>query len=189
MTNPTNALVYFPMLQTDRLILRQLTMEDIDFVFEHFHDPNVTQYLMDEPPVADYAQAQAIIEFYQAPEGKMHNRWGIVRRADNRLIGTCGYHKWMPAYFHAEIGYDLSPDCWGQGYMSEAMRAAIQNGFERMGLKRIGAVVYIHNDRSIKLLQKLGFKQEGLLRDYHCLNGIFYDHYLFSLLRREWEGK
>jgi len=148
MTNPTNALVYFPMLQTDRLILRQLTMEDIDFVFEHFHDPNVTQYLLDEPPLADYAQAQAIIEYYQAPEGKMHNRWGIVRKADNRLIGTCGYHKWMTTYFHAEIGYDLSPDCWGQGYMSEAMRAAIQNGFERMGLNRIGAVVYIHNDRS-----------------------------------------
>jgi len=143
---------------------------------------------MDEPPVADHAQAQAIIDFYLEPEGKTHNRWGIVRRADNRLIGTCGYHKWEKAYFRAEIGYDLSPDCWGQGYMSEALRAVIRHGFERMELNRIDALVYIHNARSIQLLQRLGFKQEGLLRDYFCLDGIFFDHFLFALLRREGGG-
>ena len=143
---------------------------------------------MDEPPVADYVQAQAIIDFYLEPEGRTHNRWGIVQRADSRLIGTCGYHKWEKAYFRAEIGYDLSPDCWGQGYMTEALRAVMRHGFERMGLNRIDALVYIKNDRSIQLLQRLGFKQEGLLRDYICLDGIFFDHFLFALLRREWEG-
>ena len=188
MTDTTHAPAYFPTLQTDRLILRQLTMEDVDFVFQHFHDPQVAQYLMDEPPVADHAQAQAIIDFYLEPEGKTHNRWGIVRRADNRLIGTCGYHKWEKAYFRAEIGYDLSPDCWGHGYMSEALRAVIRHGFERMELNRIDALVYIHNARSIQLLQRLGFKQEGLLRDYFCLDGIFFDHFLFALLRREGGG-
>ena len=176
---------HFPTLQTDRLTLRQLTMEDIEFIFQHFHDPRVTQYLMDEPPVADYAQAQAIIDFYLEPEGKTHNRWGIVRKGDQRLIGTCGYHKWVKAHCRAEIGYDLAPDCWGQGYMTEALRAAIQHGFEHMGLNRIDALVYTHNDRSIRLLQRLGFRHEGLLRDYFCLDGVFYDHDLFALLRRE----
>lgn len=188
MTVTANTPVDFPALQTDRLILRPLAMEDVDFVFRHFHDPQVTQYLMDEPPVADLAQAQAIIDFYLEPEGKTHHRWGIVRRADNQLIGTVGYHKWEKAYFRTEIGYDLSPDCWGQGYMTEALRAVIRHGFERMELNRIDALVYIHNDRSSQLLQRLGFRQEGLLRDYFCLNGIFFDHYLFALLRREWEG-
>jgi [ribosomal protein S5]-alanine N-acetyltransferase len=188
MTVIANTPADFSALQTDRLILRPLAMEDVDFVFQHFHDPQVVQYLMDEPPVADYAQAQAIIDFYLEPEGKTHNRWGIVRRADNRLIGTCGYHKWEKAYFRAEIGYDLSPDCWGQGYMTEALRSVIRHGFERMGLNRIDALVYIHNDRSIQLLQRLGFRQEGLLRDYFCLDGIFFDHFLFALLRREWGG-
>jgi ribosomal-protein-alanine N-acetyltransferase len=188
MTDTTHAPAYFPALKTDRLILRQLTMEDVEFVFQHFHDPQVVQYLMDEPPVADYAQAQAIIDFYLEPEGKTQNRWGIVRRADNRLIGTCGYHKWEKAHFRAEIGYDLSPDCWGQGYMTEALRSVLRHGFGRMGLNRIDALVYIHNDRSIQLLQRLGFRQEGLLRDYFCLDGIFFDHFLFALLRREWGG-
>jgi ribosomal-protein-alanine N-acetyltransferase len=188
MTDTTNNHAYFPALQTNRLVLRSLTMEDADFILQHFRDPSVTQYLMDEPPVADYAQAQAIISFYLEPEGKTHNRWGIVRRVDNRLIGTCGYHKWMKAYFRAEIGYDLSPDCWGQGYMAEALQAMIRNGFERMELNRVDALVYVGNSRSLQLLRKLGFKQEGLLRDYFCLDGKFYDHYLFALLRREWEG-
>ena len=188
MTNTTSTPTYFPTLQTDRLILRQLTMEDVDFVFQHFSDPRVTQYLMDEPPVADYAQARAIIDFYLEPEGKTHNRWGIVRRADDRLIGTCGYHKWVKAHCRAEIGYDLSPDCWGQGYMTEALRVAIRNGFERMGLNRIDALVYVDNVPSVRLLQRLGFKQEGLLRAYFCLDGVYYDHLLFALLRREWEG-
>jgi ribosomal-protein-alanine N-acetyltransferase len=183
-----NPPTYFPTLWTDRLILRPLAMADVDFVFQHFGDPRVARYLMDEPPVADYCQARAIINFYLEPEGKNHNRWAIVRQADNRLIGTCGYHKWAKAHFRAEIGYDLSPDCWGQGFMTEALRAAIGNGFERMGLHRIEVLVYVDNDRSIRLLQRLGFKQEGLLRGYFCRDGVYYDHHLFALLRQEWEG-
>ena len=177
----------FPNLETERLILRQLTLEDADFVFRHFSDSAVTQYLMDEPPLTEYAQAQEIIRFYLEPAGKTHNRWGLARKSDHQLIGTCGYHKWDKRYFRAEIGYDLSPSFWGQGYMTEALRAVITNGFERMGLNRIEALVSIDNDLSVQLLQRLGFKQEGLLRDYFYLDEKFYDHYIFSLLRREWK--
>jgi len=176
----------FPDLETERLILRQLTLEDADFIFRHFSDSAVTQYLMDEPPVTEYAQAQEIIRFYLEPAGKTHNRWGLVRKSDQQLIGTCGYHKWDKRYFRAEIGYDLSPGYWGQGYMAESLRAVLQNGFQRMGLNRIDALVYIENDRSVRLLQQLGFKLEGILRDYFYLDGKFYDHYLFALLHKEW---
>ncbi len=178
----------FPTLETERLILQQLTLEDTDFVFRHFSDPAVTQYLMDEPPVKEYAQAQEIIQFYLEPAGKTHNRWGIVRKSDHQRIGTCGYHKWDRRYFRAEIGYDLSPGFWGQGYMAEALRAVIRNGFEHMGLNRIEALVYIENERSVRLLKQLGFKQEGVLRDYFYLDGVFYDHFLFALLHREWKA-
>ena len=188
MTKPVDQPVYFPTLQTDRLSLRLLTMDDVDFIYRHFRDPRVTEYLMDEPPVADVAEARAIISFFLEPEGKRQNRWAIVRKEDNRVIGTCGYHHWEKSYFRSEIGYDLSPDCWGHGYMAEALRAMIRNGFERMGLNRLDALVYVGNDRSLQLLQKLGFKKEGLLRDYFHLDGTFYDHYLLALLRREWEG-
>jgi RimJ/RimL family protein N-acetyltransferase len=178
----------FPSLETERLILRQLTLEDTDFVFRHFSDPAVTQYLMDEPPVTEYAQAQEIVQSYLEPEGKTHNRWVIVRKSDRQPIGTCGYHRWEKQYFRTEIGYDLGPSFWGQGYMTEAMNTVIRHGFEGMGLNRIDALVYVGNHRSARLLQKLGFKQEGILRDYFCLDGKFYDHTLFALLRRDWQS-
>lgn len=178
----------FPTLETERLILRQMTLEDADFVFQHFGDPAVSRYLMDEPPVTEYARAQEIIQFYLEPEEKTHNRWVMVRKADHQYIGTCGFHKWDRQHFRAEIGYDLSPSCWGQGYMMEALRTVISNGFAQMRLNRIEALVYVENGRSIQLLRRLGFKQEGVLREYLYSDGRFYDHYLFALLQKEWES-
>ncbi len=102
----------FPSLETERLILRQMTVEDTDFVFKHFGDSAVYQYLLDEPPVKEYAHAQEIIQFYLEQEGKTYNRWVMVRKSDHQPIGTCGFHKWDKRYFRAEIGYDLGPSFW-----------------------------------------------------------------------------
>ncbi|MEM5774241.1 MAG: GNAT family N-acetyltransferase, partial [Anaerolineaceae bacterium] len=156
--------LHFSALETGRLLLRPLGMEDLDFVFHHFGDPRVAQYLLDEPPVASLEEAEAIIQFYLNTEGKNHNRWALVRKADGQVIGTCGFHKWDRAHFRAEIGYDLAPDCWGQGYMTEALRAALNSGFSRMNLHRIDAVVHVENDGSNRLLRRLGFQLEGVLR-------------------------
>ena len=177
----------FPAIETERLLLQPLTAEHTDFVFRHFSNPAVYQYLLDEPPVTDHAQAEEIVQFYAEPAGKPYNRWVILRKSDNQPIGTCGYHKWDRRYFRTEIGYDLHPDFWGQGYMTEALKAVIASGFEKVGLNRIDALVYVENKPSIRLLQRLGFTREGLLRDYFYLDGKFYDHIIFSILRREWE--
>jgi len=69
--------------------------------------------------------------------------------------------------------------------MLETLRVVLAHGFEQMGLNRIEALVYVDNDRSIQLLQKLGFKQEGLLRDYFYQGGKFYDHYIFAFLKND----
>jgi ribosomal-protein-alanine N-acetyltransferase len=188
-TNNPNSLLTFPPLETDRLHLRLLADEDIDFIFHHFSDPDVCRYLMDEPPVADLAEAEAIIHSFADPEVNNRIRWAMVRKSDGQVIGTCGFHRWEKDYFHAELGYDLSADCWGQGYTTEALRPVIENGFERMGLNRIEAFIYIENQGSIRVAEKLGFKQEGCLRDYFYLDGKFYDHYLYSLLKRDWLQK
>ena len=71
--------------------------------------------------------------------------------------------------------------------MMESLQVVISYGYEQMGLNRIDALVYTENNRSIQLLQKLGFKQEGVLRDYFYLDGNFYDHSIFALLQREWK--
>lgn len=98
-----------PTLSTARLTLRQMDLDDLDFAYRHFSDPQVSRYLVDEPPVATREEAEAILRFYLEPEGKPYNRWGIALKASGGLIGTVGYHKWYRAHHRAEIGYDLSP--------------------------------------------------------------------------------
>ncbi len=183
----TNSKHFFPNLESERLYLRQLIDSDVDFIFEHLSNPSVTKYLMDEPPLSDLSEAKAIIDFYKDPESKTHNRWGIVAKSGDQLIGTIGYHKWVKKYYRAEIGFDLGPEYWGQGIMAEAARVVIRFGFESMGLNRIDGLVYVENTRCLKLMQKLGFKIEGKLKDYFSLNGKFYDHFLLALLKREWK--
>ena len=177
----------FPSIETERLLLQPLTTEFTDFVFQHFSNPAVTQYLLDEPPMTDYVQAEELVQFYSDSARRTHNRWVIVQKNDKQPIGTCGYHKWDQRNFRAEIGYDLHPNFWGQAYMTEALKAVINTGFENMGLNRIEALVSVENNRSVRLLQRLGFRQDGVLREYYCFDTKFYDHYVFSLLGREWK--
>jgi ribosomal-protein-alanine N-acetyltransferase len=173
-------------LETQRLQLRPLMLSDVDFVFQHFSDPEVTRYLLDEAPLQQREEAQQLIEFFTNPQ-QTSNRWGLWHKADARLIGTCGYHHWDKQRLRAEIGYDLSPTYWLQGLMAEAVRAALDYGFAQMKLHRVEALVYVGHPRSARVLEKLGFQREGTLRDYFTLNGQFYDHWMYSLLSGEWD--
>ena len=175
----------FPPLDTERLTLRNLTLDDIDFAFRHFGDPDVHRYLLDDDPVTSRDQAEEIVKFYLQPGGKSYNRWAIERKAGGVLMGTCGYHNWNKRDSRAEIGYDLSPEYWGQGYMTEALREVLRHGFEGMGLNRIQAVVHPDNSRSISLFEKFGFGKDGLLRQYHYSTGEHHDHLLYALLRQD----
>ena len=176
----------YPQLETERLILRSLTMDDLEFAFQHFGDPMINRYLLDGEPVTRREQAVELINFYLEPTSDTYNRWGIVLKEEGVLVGTCGFHKWERRYFRAEIGYDLGHAYWGQGIMSEALREALSFGFDHMELNRVDALVYPENTLSIRILERLGFRQEGVLRDYFYAGGEFYDHLLFSLLKREW---
>lgn len=179
----------FPALATERLRLRPMATDDLTFVFQHFSNPDVGRYLLDEDPLTSLERAQEIIDFYVSPDARSHNRWIIERTADCRPIGTCGYHKWSRKDHKAEIGYDLSPFAWGQGYMSEAIQRVLEFGFGDMDLNRIEAMVYPENAASLKLLERHGFVREGLLRDELCRDGVYYDHWLLSLLRRDWQAR
>jgi [ribosomal protein S5]-alanine N-acetyltransferase len=77
------------------------------------------------------------------------------------LIGTCGFCRWDKQHHHAEVGYDLCPDYWGQGLMTEAIQALIRFDSEEMDLNRIEATAHTENERSQRVLLKLGFQKEG----------------------------
>lgn len=144
--------------------------------------------MRDEEPLKTQEQAEEMLRPLQTPE-KMPNFkwWGIEIKAEGRLIGTCGYCKWDKQHRHAEIGYDLWTEYWGQGLMPEALQALIRYGFEEMNLNRVEATTHTENQRSQRVLTKLGFQKEGLLREYYCRDGIYNDQVQFSLLRNEWQ--
>ena len=150
-------------------------------------DPVVIYYMRDEEPLKTLAEAEEMLRPLQTPE-KMpgFKWWGIELKATGLLIGTCGYCRWDKQHHHAEIGYDLWPDYWGQGLMPEALRALIGYGFEEMALNRIEVTTHTENQRSQRVLAKLGFQWEGLLREYYCRDEVYNDQILFSLFRREW---
>lgn len=177
----------YPRLETERLILRALRMEDADFIFREWGSPVVTHYMRDEEPLRSREEAEEWLQPLQTPEKMPAVKWwGIESRADRVLIGSCGFCRWTKQHHWAEIGYDLWPDYWGQGLMPEALRALLRYGFQVMGLNRVEATTHTENQRSMRVLEKLGFQREGLLREYYCRESVYNDQVLFSLLRREW---
>jgi ribosomal-protein-alanine N-acetyltransferase len=151
----------FPEIETARLILRALTVDDAAAVYHHFSDADVTRF-MDTDLCKSVDDAKAIIIFHANDSGC---RWGLFDKATGALLGTCGYHCWVKGPQQAEIGYDLGKAYWGQGLMQEALQAVIRFGFAAMHLQRIAAGVHPENGRSIGLLRKLGFHRAAATRD------------------------
>lgn len=175
-----------PDLETERLYLKAIHTAHLDFIFKHFSDASVNQFLYDEEPVSSIDEAKEIIDFYMNPDVKGANRWVIVRKDNGLPIGTCGFHCWERKNMLVEIGYDLGKEHWGYGYMTEALTAAINCSIEYMDINRIQAFVSVDNKKSCRVLERLGFKKEGIIRDKHFFRGNFYDHFCFSLLKTDW---
>jgi len=174
----------FPEIETDRLLLREILPDDAPAVFHLFSDDQVTRYY-DLTTYTSLSQAEELVDFFdESFELERAIRWGIERKADGALVGTCGY-VWLRR-FRGEIGYELHSDYWRHGYMSEALDAILDFGFTEFGLNRIEALVMVDNAASAGLLRSLGFTQEGILRQHDFFKGEFHDMRLFSLLKQEY---
>ena len=178
--------VFFPNLESRRLWLRETRESDATFLFRHLSDGEVCRYLFDAEPYTTIDEAESLIRLFIDPEGKSLNRWIIVEKESGEPIGTCGFSFWDGENNIADIGYDLAPAYWKRGYMTEALTEAITSGFDNMSLNRIEAVIALENVASTGLVEKLGFVREGIMRDRHLFKGTYYDHYLYSLLARDW---
>jgi ribosomal-protein-alanine N-acetyltransferase len=175
-----------PPLRTERLLLRPLGLDDAAAMFAYASDPEVTRYVTwpAHRTVDDsLAFLHSVIEAYKRDEVAP---WGVVLRAGGVLIGTCGFVDYQPARQRAELGYALGRLSWGQGYMSEAVRAVIAFGFNHLKLNRVEAMCEPPNIGSSRVMEKVGMTYEGLLREYLCYQGRCRDLKIYSILRREW---
>lgn len=172
----------FPILETERLHLREITPDDAPAIFRRFSDQEVTRYYGQEA-FTTLEQAEQLIDLFAKNRLERRGiRWGIELKDRKGLVGTIGFNAWAPKHKRAEIGYELHPDYWRQGYAREAASAVLSFGFQQLGLDRVGAVVFIDNKASHALLIRLGFEMEGVLRKYIHQNGKSYDTNVYSLI-------
>jgi [ribosomal protein S5]-alanine N-acetyltransferase len=173
----------FPILETERLILTELTEYDELDIFNCFSNPDVLRYYGQNPLTSLDQVKQIISGFSKNYDEKRGIKWGIEMKGKAGIIGTIGFQEWSPNHKRAEISYALFPEHWGNGFATEAVTKVISYGFKELDLMRIGAVVFVENEASNKLLTKLGFIREGILRNYMYQNDIPFDTNIYSLLK------
>lgn len=184
-----NDLTYqdFPVLETERMILRAPRVADGPVLLPIYSDPEVMAYTGRSPLERMEEMEQWLSMLARGYCEDKGIRWHMVFKENGELIGDLGFHHYEPAYFLCELGYRLSKHYWRQGLMSEALRAVLAHGFSRMDFNRIQALVDVRNQRSAGFLLRNGFTLEGVLRDYEYNHGVFEDLIMFSMLKREWE--
>ncbi len=180
----------FPILHNERIILKQLTPENKADVLRHFANEEVNKYV-DFDRIGSLEEAAEIITWANSLfKNQTGILWGIFRNPDNTFMGQVNYvvkadDNFTGQKHRAEIGFDLSPDFWGNGYMTSALELTNNYVFNEMKINRIEAIVHPQNKRAHTTLEKLGFQREGRLREYVFYKNDFWDMILFSLLKKD----
>lgn len=172
----------FPILQTERLILREMHPGDAQMLFEMRRDEALMQHIGKRRATT----LQDAVDLLQRTinDRKENNgiTWALTLTGSDTLIGTIGYYRLQKEHYRGEIGYMLVKAHWGKGLMGEALGAAVAYGFSDMGFHSIEAITDPANERSWKLLERAGFHQEGLFKENYFFNGKFYDSSVYSIL-------
>ncbi|MFJ7729196.1 GNAT family N-acetyltransferase [Neobacillus sp. NPDC097160] len=176
----------FPILETKRLKLIEITHQHVDPLYEILSLEEVTQFYGTNRFTLQVEASRLIDMIHKNFLENRGIRWGIKLKENQRIIGTVGLNALHLKNKRAEIGYELHPSFWRTGYATEAIKEVLRFSFDQLDLYRVGAVVYPENEASINLLMKLGFTKEGLLRGYIHQNEQFHDTYVLSLLQLEW---
>jgi len=176
-------------LHSARLALRPPRRGDEDDLFAIHSDPAVMRYFS-EPPWSDPERAaRQIDEDAGRFEREESFRFAIILTETGRQIGNCTLFALHRQNRRAEIGYALAQQHWGCGYMLEALQALLGFAFMELDLHRLEADIDPRNLASATLLTRLGFAQEGLLRERWIVGDEVSDSALYGMLRREWEAR
>jgi RimJ/RimL family protein N-acetyltransferase len=175
----------FPQLQGKRVRLRGPRRDDAEALFALFSDPAVMRY-WSRPPMTTLGEAQGLLgEMLDSFEQRSLLNWMVTSRDDDGVIGTCTLFRIDPRHRHAEIGYALRSDHWGQGLAHEAVNLMLDWAFRRFDLQRVEADIDPRNEGSRRLLLRLGFASEGVLRQRFFVGDVVTDSEMFGLLAGE----
>lgn len=162
----------FPILKTDRLLLRQFTDSDLENVFKGLSHPDIIKYYGVSYDSLEATKAQ--MQFFADLEKDETGLWWAVCSPNNQTFyGAGGINSLSKQHLKAEVGFWLLCEHWGKGIMTEALPLIINYGFEQMNLHRIEGIVEPENLNCKRALGKLGFQYEGTMKDCEIKNGKF----------------
>jgi ribosomal-protein-alanine N-acetyltransferase len=172
----------FPVIETERLLLRRITSDDVNEVFELRSNPETMKYI--PRPLAKNTE-DALTHISMIEDKIVANEginWGITLKGNPKLLGIIGYYRMQPENYRAEIGYILLPEFHGRGIITEVVTRLIDYGFKDLKLHSIEAIIDPENIASEKVLQKCGFVKEAHLKESDFYEGRFLDKVIYSLL-------
>jgi RimJ/RimL family protein N-acetyltransferase len=174
----------FPTITTRRLVLRQMTLEDVPAIQRLAGAPEVAAGTFMPHPYEDGMAEQWIMS--QQTEYKAGNliNFAIVLKTEPVLIGSIGLTL-TPTHHHGQLGYWVGVPYWNQGYCTEAARAVVQSGFHAMELHRIWAPYFKRNPASGRVLQNIGMQYEGCQREHYRHSDRFEDAMLYGIVRSD----
>lgn len=176
-------------ISTSRLALREFLPEDWRDVLSYQSDPRYLRLYpwsgRNETEVREFVQ---MFLDQQRDQPRRNCQLAITLRSNGQLIGNCGIRRKPENDWEADIGYELSPDHWGQGYATDAAQALVDFGFQELNLHRISSWCIAENVASARVLEKVGLRLEGRLRENEHFKGRWWDTLVYGLLKQEWEA-
>ena len=169
-------------LETARLTLRPLKADDAEAMHELMSDAEVMAF-WDVAEIDDIELTRAIMDA-QLRDMKQAKAiyWAMIKRDDGAFVGCCDLSEIDRWHHRAEVGFVIAKSYWSDGYAFEAMQAVMVHAAQTLHLRRLSARTQLGNVRSVRLLWRLGFAEEGLLRGYVARDGERRDCLLFGLL-------
>lgn len=172
-------------LETTRLLIRPFIAGDLPSVYEYLSNPAVMKFI----PEGVFTEEQTK-EFIEANMGETAEKFAVILKEDNCLIGHIAYHPWFMTQTY-ELGWVFNPRYHNKGYASEAAAAFIKYGFDTQNLHRIIATCQPQNPPSYRVMEKIGMRREGEFRQ--CIyreNGEWWDELFYAVLKEDWlQGK
>ncbi len=177
-------------LTTERLVLREFEEKDWQAVLAYQSDPRYLRYNpWTQRTERDARDFVGIFLAQREQEPRTKFQLAITLPPGGQVIGNAGIRMKTPDAYEADIGYELDPRYWGNGYATEAARRLLAFGFQDLELHRIWAWCLAENVASARVLEKIGMRQEGRLREHEWIKGRWWDTLLYAILEHEWQAR
>lgn len=179
----------FPEFQTNRLLFREIKSLDISAVFEIYSNEAVAKYEWFRPFISIDQALKLIANMKMEFKEGIEINWGVIRKEDNKLIGTCNLGDFDFSSRRCGIGYTINKNEWNKGYGTEIVKALVEYGFKKMNVNRIEAFVTPGNNASVRVLKKAYFVEEGLLRERDLIKDKLEDAIILAILKSDYDDE